>query len=68
MSAFFLFAQELRASIDTSSMSVTDFARHAGAQWKSLSAAEKEPYESRARADKEEYQRKIEQYKASSSM
>jgi len=68
MSAFFLFAQDLRASIDTSSMSVTDFARQAGAQWKSLSAAEKEPFESRARAEKEEYQRRIEQYKASSSM
>lgn len=68
MSAFFLYAQDLRASSDTSSMSVTDFARHAGAQWKSLSAAQKEPFESRARAEKEEYQRRIEQYKASSSM
>jgi len=64
LSAFFLFTQHLRETSNTS-MPVTEFARHAGAKWKAMSATEKEQFEESARASKEEYQRRVEEFKAS---
>ena len=63
LSAFFLFTQHLRETSNTS-MPVTEFARHAGAKWKAMSATEKEQFEKSARASKEEYQRRVEEFKA----
>ena len=62
LSAFFLFAQHLRANSQTS-QPVYEFAKEAGAKWKALSAKEKEPFEEQARADKEEYNKRMERLK-----
>ncbi|CCU98790.1 unnamed protein product [Malassezia sympodialis ATCC 42132] len=42
---------------------VYEFAKEAGAKWKALSAKEKEPFEEQARADKEEYNKRMERLK-----
>lgn len=62
LSAFFLFAQHLRANSQTT-QPVYEFAKEAGAKWKALSAKEKEPFEEQARADKEEYNKRMERLK-----
>lgn len=63
LSAFFLFTQHLREQGEANTMPVTEFAREAGAKWKALSAKEKEPYEEKARASKEEYLQRMEEFK-----
>ncbi|GHT84594.1 hypothetical protein FACS1894129_1520 [Actinomycetota bacterium] len=62
LSAFFLFAQHLRANSQTT-QPVYEFAKEAGAKWKALSAKEKEPFEEQARSDKEEYNKRMERLK-----
>ncbi|WFD27174.1 hypothetical protein MNAN1_002170 [Malassezia nana] len=62
LSAFFLFAQHLRANSQTT-QPVYEFAKEAGAKWKALSAKEREPFEAQARADKEEYNKRMEKLK-----
>jgi structure-specific recognition protein 1 len=44
-------------------MSMTDISKEIGNRWRNLSAAEKEPYESQAKEDKERYIAEMKVYK-----
>lgn len=65
MSGFIFFSQMERENIRKSNPGIafTDVGRVLGERWKKMSAEEREPYESKARADKKRYKDEISGYK-----
>eukprot|EP00796_Vickermania_ingenoplastis_P000828 gene828-466_t len=59
--AFMYFSAEFRSK---NTGSIIEVSRAAGAAWEKLSAAERKPYEDLAKADKERYQKELEESKA----
>eukprot|EP01018_Ginkgo_biloba_P011099 Gb_14151 [translate_table: standard] len=69
MSGFMFFSQVERENLKKSNpgMSFTDVGRTLGERWKKMSAEEKEPYESKARADQKRYKEAMADYKSGPS-
>jgi len=69
-SAYFYFANELRAQLKTenSELSITEFAKEAGKRWRELDAESKAKYEKLAAADKERYEREKAEHAAGGVM
>jgi len=67
--AYFLFSNENREKIftDIGSRDFGQAGKRAGEMWKAMSEAEKEPYESRAKVAKEEFEKTVEEYKQTES-
>ncbi|KAL3075234.1 hypothetical protein niasHS_014963 [Heterodera schachtii] len=63
-SAFFIWQIENRPQIKKPGDSVTETAARAGQMWKALSAEEKQPYEQKAKEDKERYEREMSEYQS----
>ncbi|KAH9676373.1 FACT complex subunit SSRP1 [Citrus sinensis] len=65
MSGFIFFSQMERENIKKSNPGIafTDVGRVLGERWKKMSVEEREPYESKARADKKRYKDEISGYK-----
>uniref|UniRef100_A0A914H0T7 FACT complex subunit SSRP1 n=1 Tax=Globodera rostochiensis TaxID=31243 RepID=A0A914H0T7_GLORO len=63
-SAFFLWQSENRPQIKKPGDSVVDTAARAGQMWKAMSADEKQPYEQKAKDDKERYEREMSEYQS----
>lgn len=66
MTGFMFFSQVERENLKKSDpgMSFTDVGRTLGERWKKMSAEEKAPYETKARADKERYKEAMADYKS----
>ncbi|CAI4228930.1 unnamed protein product [Auanema sp. JU1783] len=62
-SAYFLWLNEKRSTLKKPGDSVADVARRAGEVWKTMSASDKKPFEEKASADKERYEREMTAYK-----
>ncbi|KAK1616841.1 hypothetical protein QYE76_022358 [Lolium multiflorum] len=63
MSAYFLYSQERRAALVAEKKNVPEIGKITGGEWKSMTEAQKAPYEEVARKQKEEYQKQMEVYK-----
>lgn len=65
MSGFMFFSQVERENVKKSNpgMAFTDIGRTLGDRWKKMSAEEKEPYESKARADQKRYKEAMADYR-----
>lgn len=63
LSAYFLFLAEFRQ--DNPNFGLTEMSSKAGAKWKSLTDAERAPFDKQAAADKVRYEREMEKYKKS---
>ncbi|KKY29011.1 putative hmg box protein [Phaeomoniella chlamydospora] len=66
-SAYVLFSNAIREEIKGQDMSFTNIAKLVGQRWQSLTAAEREPYESRAASLKEAFNQQFNEYKKSDS-
>ena len=66
MSAYFLYSVHIRPTIkeENPSASFGDIARLISERFKTLPAKEKKVWEEKAEADKERYQREMEEYRA----
>ncbi|KAL2271173.1 hypothetical protein VTJ83DRAFT_544 [Remersonia thermophila] len=62
-SAYVLFSNKMREELKGQNLSFTEMAKLVGEHWQNLTAAEKEPYESRAQAIKERYLAEYAEYK-----
>merc|ERR1719446_260100 len=65
LTAFMTWAQEERKRPDISALSVSEAAKKLGAEWARVPAAEREPLETRAKADHERYKAQLQAYKDS---
>ncbi|KAM0876088.1 hypothetical protein ACQ4PT_036413 [Festuca glaucescens] len=63
MSAYFVYAQERRTALVAEKKNVPEIGKITGGEWKSMTEAQKSPYEEVARKQKEEYQKQMEVYK-----
>ncbi|XP_051227305.1 high mobility group B protein 6 [Lolium perenne] len=63
MSAYFVYSQERRAALVAEKKNVPEIGKITGGEWKSMTEAQKAPYEDVARKQKEEYQKQMEVYK-----
>ncbi|KAL5208351.1 hypothetical protein ABZP36_032786 [Zizania latifolia] len=63
MSAYFVYSQERRAALVALKKNVPEIGKITGEEWKSMSEAQKAPYEEVATKQKEEYQKQMEEYK-----
>lgn len=66
-SAYFLFLADFRAKNKGVFEDNKELLTEAGAEWKSLSSAEKKPYEKAAAIEKEKYEERLVDYKAKSA-
>lgn len=62
-SAYVLFSNAIREEIKGQDLSFTDIAKLVGQRWQSLSAAEREPFESKAASLKETFNQELAEYK-----
>ncbi|CAL4970213.1 unnamed protein product [Urochloa decumbens] len=63
MSAYFVYSQERRAALVAEKKNVPEIGKITGEEWKSMTEAQKAPYEEVAKKQKEEYHKKMEVYK-----
>ncbi|CAN1189554.1 High mobility group B protein 13 [Linum perenne] len=63
MSAFFIFSNERWAALHTENKNVTEVAKIAGEEWKTMTEKQKAPYEEMAKKNKESYLIEMEAYK-----
>ncbi|CAL4888739.1 unnamed protein product [Urochloa decumbens] len=63
MSAYFVYSQERRAALVGEKKNVPEIGKITGEEWKSMTEAQKAPYEEVAKKQKEEYHKKMEVYK-----
>ncbi|CAG9464626.1 unnamed protein product [Pedinophyceae sp. YPF-701] len=66
MSAYLYYSAEMRDKLDVEKpgLSLTEKAKLIGARWKELKPEDKEPYEDKARKDKERYEAEMQEYRA----
>ena len=66
LTAYFLWAKDNRESFKQQypGAKVTEIAKYMGAEWKTLSASQKQPYVQKAEAAKKQYGQKAEQFKS----
>ncbi|KAK4034096.1 hypothetical protein C8A01DRAFT_19047 [Parachaetomium inaequale] len=62
-SAYVLFSNKMREELKGRNLSFTEIAKLVGENWQSLTAAEKEPFESQAQAIKDKYLSDLSEYK-----
>ncbi|KAK3693891.1 hypothetical protein B0T22DRAFT_55026 [Podospora appendiculata] len=62
-SAYVLFSNKMREDLKGRNLTFTEIAKLVGENWQSLSAVEKEPFESQAQAVKDKYQNDLVEYK-----
>lgn len=65
--SYMLFSNEIRSSVkaENPGASVTELSKLIGAKWREMTAEEKEPYEEKARKDKQRFIEETKAYKAS---
>lgn len=63
MSAYFVYSQERRAALVAEKKNVPEIGKITGEEWKSMTDAQKAPYEEVASKQKEEYHKQMEVYK-----
>ncbi|CAN6278185.1 unnamed protein product [Urochloa humidicola] len=63
MSAYFVYTQERRATLVAEKKNVPEIGKITGEEWKSMTEAQKAPYEEVAKKQKEEYHKQMEVYK-----
>ncbi|GJM90785.1 hypothetical protein PR202_ga07096 [Eleusine coracana subsp. coracana] len=63
MSAYFVYSQERRAALVAEKKNVPEIGKITGEEWKSMTEAQKAPYEKVAKKQKEEYLKQMEVYK-----
>ncbi|KAG1048700.1 hypothetical protein G6F43_008925 [Rhizopus delemar] len=66
-SAYVMFSNDIRAELKQQNRSFTDLAKIIGDRWKSISAEEKELYETKALKAREKYLKEIEEYQKTDS-
>ncbi|CAL5059038.1 unnamed protein product [Urochloa decumbens] len=62
MSAYFVYTQERRAALVAEKKNVPEIGKITGEEWKSMTEAQKAPYEEVAKKQKEEYHKQMEVY------
>uniref|UniRef100_A0A0D9VEF8 HMG box domain-containing protein n=1 Tax=Leersia perrieri TaxID=77586 RepID=A0A0D9VEF8_9ORYZ len=63
MSAYFFYSQQRRAALVAEKKNVPEIGKITGEEWKGMTEAEKAPFESAARKQKEEYQKQMEAWR-----
>jgi structure-specific recognition protein 1 len=65
--SYMLFSNDVRAAVkgENPGLSVTELSKVIGAKWREMSAEDKEPYEEKARKDKQRFTEETKAYKAS---
>ncbi|CAN6243804.1 unnamed protein product [Urochloa humidicola] len=63
MSAYFMYSQERRAALVAEKKNVPEIGKITGEEWKSMTEAQKAPYEKVAKKQREEYNKQMEVYK-----
>ncbi|CAK7242895.1 MAG: hypothetical protein STHCBS139747_004398 [Sporothrix thermara] len=62
-SAYVLFSNKTREELKGRNLTFTEIAKHVGENWQSLTAAEREPFETQAQLAKEKYNSDLAEYK-----